>query len=162
MRGISNYYSFTANVGRLNGYITLILKRSCSKLLAAKFNLRTMKATYEKFTGDLTSPNNTKFVKLSYTATNEFKTNHSPIVKGLYALKSIATLYKLKCAVCGSDSNIEMHHIRKMSDANPKLSKVDNMMVKMNRKQIPLCRNCHMNKHRKHPIALDAVQNIAE
>jgi len=74
MRGIANYYSFTANSGRLNRYITLILKRSCSKLLAAKFNLGTMRATYLEFTGDLTSPNGTKFVKLSYTATNEFKT----------------------------------------------------------------------------------------
>lgn len=138
MREIANYYSFTANSGRLNGYITLILKRSCSKLLAAKFNLRTMRATYLKFTGDLTSPNGTKFVKLSYTATNKFKT--SPVVKSLclYGIKSLSNLYDLKCVVCGADSNLDI--IRKMSEANPNISKVDKIMVKMNRKQIPLCR----------------------
>ena len=78
MRVIANHYSFTANSVRLNRYITLIMKRSCSKLLAAKFNLGTMRATYLKFTGDLTSPKGIKFVKLSYTATNEFKTNFNP------------------------------------------------------------------------------------
>lgn len=138
MREIANYYSFTANSGRLNGYITLILKRSCSKLLAAKFNLRTMRATYLKFTGDLTSPNGTKFVKLSSTATNKFKT--SPVVKSLclYGIQSLSNLYDLKCVVCGADSNIDI--IRKMREANPNIAKVDKIMVKMNRKQIPLCR----------------------
>ena len=69
MRGFANYYSFAANYGRLAGYLTLVLKRSCCKLLAAKFNLGTMKSTYLKFSGDLTSPKGTKFVKLPYRST---------------------------------------------------------------------------------------------
>ena len=66
MRGFANYYSFASNYGKLAGYLTLILKRSCCKLLATKFNLGTMKTTYIKFTGDLTSPKGNRFVKLSY------------------------------------------------------------------------------------------------
>lgn len=103
MRGIANYYTFAANAGKLNRFITLILKRSCSKLLATKFKLGTMKAAYLKFSGDLTSPKGTKFVRLSYTVNSEFKINSSPIVTSLYAINSIANLYELKCAVCASD-----------------------------------------------------------
>jgi hypothetical protein len=42
-----------------------------------------------------------------------------------------------------------MHHIRKLSDLNPKLSEIDRIMIKKRRKQIPLCRPCHMEHHRK-------------
>ena len=68
MRRIVDYYFLAANSGKLNRFITLILKRSCSKLLATKFNLGTMRAVYKKFSGDLTSPEGTKFVKLSNRA----------------------------------------------------------------------------------------------
>lgn len=147
MRGFDNYYSFASNHGQLAGYLTLILKRSCCKLLAAKFKLRSMKATYLKFSGNLTSPKGANFVKLSYKSTGEFRIKASPVMTGLYALKSLATLYDMRCTVCDSEENIEMHHIRMMKDANPKLSKVDEIMVKANRKQIPLCRRCHMERH---------------
>ncbi|RKF65805.1 putative 91 kDa protein in cob intron [Erysiphe neolycopersici] len=140
MRGFDNYYSFASNHGQLAGYLTLILKRSCSKLLAAKFKLRSMKATYLKFSG-------ANFVKLSNKSTGEFRIKASPVMTGLYALKSLATLYDMRCIVCDSEEYIEMHHIRMMKDANPKLSKVDEIMVKANRKQIPLCRRCHMERH---------------
>jgi hypothetical protein len=34
-----------------------------------------------------------------------------------------------------------------MKNLNPNLSKIDKLRVKANRKQIPLCRDCHMAKH---------------
>jgi len=40
-----------------------------------------------------------------------------------------------------------MHHVRHMKDLNPKLSAMDKLKVKSNRKQIPLCRSCHKAKH---------------
>ncbi|RKF63033.1 putative 91 kDa protein in cob intron [Erysiphe neolycopersici] len=49
------------------------------------------------------------------------------------------------CAVCDSDYRVEMHHVR-MKDLNPKLKKI---VDKRNRKQIPLCRTCHLAYHHK-------------
>lgn len=51
------------------------------------------------------------------------------------------------CAKCGSDYRVEMHHVRAMKNLNPKISEVDRLMVRANRKQIPLCRECHMKYH---------------
>ena len=62
---------------------------------------------------------------------------------------SKASLLNLKCAVCDSDYRVEMHHIRMMKDLNPKLNKIDALMAKRNRKQIPLCRKCHLAYHHK-------------
>lgn len=149
-RGISQYYSFAANYGRLTSYLILILKRSCAKLLAAKFTLKTMAKVYKRFGSDLASPRGYKFIKLSYTADKNFKrgVNANPQVVSLYAMKSLSGLYNLPCAICGSEYKVEMHHIRMMKDLNPKrgASKVDKIMAKANRKQVPLCRVCHMNK----------------
>lgn len=62
---------------------------------------------------------------------------------------SVATLEDLSCSKCGSKYRVEMHHVRMMKDLNPKLSELDKMQAKLNRKQIPLCRECHMKHHHK-------------
>jgi len=43
---------------------------------------------------------------------------------------------------------VEMHHVRLLKDLNPKLSEIDRLMSKRRRKQIPLCRSCHLNHHK--------------
>jgi len=62
-------------------------------------------------------------------------------------LKSIARLENLMCKSCGSDYKVEMHHIRALKDLNPKLKSIDKIMASIKRKQIPLCRECHMKLH---------------
>lgn len=46
------------------------------------------------------------------------------------------------CTICGSSENIEMHHVRKLRDSSRaiKLDYMTSMMSRMNRKQIPICR----------------------
>lgn len=148
IRGFLNYYSFTHNYGRLASYIEFILKQSCAKLLATKFNLGTMAQTYKKFGSKLTGPKGKSLFKPSYKMTLKFLTKPSPVIGALFQAKSTATLNKLNCKVCGSDYRVELHHIRAMKDLNPKLSYMDRLMVRINRKRIPLCRSCHMMKHR--------------
>jgi hypothetical protein len=60
--------------------------------------------------------------------------------KGFYK----ASLENLACSLCGSEYRIEMHHIRKMKDLNPKARYIDKIMARKNRKQISLCRKCHI------------------
>ena len=55
--------------------------------------------------------------------------------------------FNMLCASCNSQDNIEMHHVKHIKTINPKLSPFDKMMAKINRKQVPLCRKCHMDIH---------------
>lgn len=51
------------------------------------------------------------------------------------------------CASCNSSDQVEMHHVRHIKTINLKLSPFDKMMARINRKQVPLCRRCHMEIH---------------
>lgn len=155
MRGYLNYYNFTHNYGRLASYIEYILKQSCAKLLATKFHLGTMAQTYKKFGAKLTGPKGMSLLKPSYKMSLKFLTKPSPVIGALFQEKSTATLDKLNCKVCGSDYRVELHHIRAMKDLNPKLSYMDGLMVRINRKRIPLCRSCHMMKDRGRETVFD-------
>jgi hypothetical protein len=106
---------------------------------------------YQKFGKDmLCKESGKKWVKPSYKISLKFLTGVNPdgVVKALYSYKSLASLDNLSCSVCESKIRVEMHHVRMLKDLKPKASKVDYMMAKANRKQIPLCRECHMKKHR--------------
>lgn len=155
LRGYLNYYSFTHNYGRLATYLEYILKQSCAKLLATKFTLGTMAQTYKKFGHRLTSPKGKTFFKPSYRATYKYMVKPNPVVGALSQEKTNATLEYLRCKNCDSDYRVEFHHIRAMKDLNPKISNMDRLMVKANRKRIPLCIACHMMKHRKRETVFD-------
>lgn len=160
MRGYLNYYNFTHNYTRLVSYIEFILKQSCAKLLATKFSLGTMAQTYKKFGPKLTGPKGSTLLKPSYKTSLKFLTKASPVVGALFQEKSTATLDKLNCKVCGSDYRVELHHVRAMKDLNPKLSYMDRVMVRINRKRIPLCRRCHMMKHRGGETVFDSKGEV--
>lgn len=159
MRGYLNYYNFTHNYTRLASYLEFILKQSCAKLLATKFSLGTMAQTYKKFGSKLTGPKGSALLKPSYKTSLKFLTKASPVIGALFQEKSTATLDKLNCKVCGSDYRVELHHIRAMKDLNPKLSYMDRVMVRVNRKRIPLCRRGHMLKHRGRETVFDQGRN---
>lgn len=154
MRGFLNYYSFVHNYSRVVSLLNFILKQSAAKLLAAKFKLGTRAKVFKKLGPDLTTPNKVNFLKASYKSNYlNFKVNRIDIqtlenIQGLYVSnKSLASLHQKVCNICGSNYRVEMHHVRKMSDLNPKIHLLDKLMIKTHRKQIPLCRECHMKKH---------------
>lgn len=158
LRGYLNYYKFAHNYGRVASVTVYILKQSCAKLLAAKYSLDTMARVYAKFGPQLSTvhvdkndPKKKKtysFLKPSYKITLKFLMNSSPVIKALYGSVSLSTLDDLVCSVCESEYRVEMHHIRHMKDLNPKLNSLDKLMARRHRKQIPLCRECHMAHHR--------------
>jgi len=152
LKGILNYYSFVHNYGKLVGLVNNIIKGSCAMLLAAKFKLKSQSAVYDKYGKDLKGNDNIAFIQVKYKM-NPWKFNikeNLDIVSGLFTLsKSIASLKDLKCELCGSDYRVEMYHIRKMTDLNYTVSYVDKLMGKALRKQIRLCRSCHMKHHHK-------------
>lgn len=56
-------------------------------------------------------------------------------------------LFESRCVNCNSTENIEMHHIKHIKTINTKLNSFDKMVAAINRKQVPLCRVCHVKLH---------------
>ena len=62
--------------------------------------------------------------------------------------KGVSALYAT-CILCGSDQNVEMHHIRALKDLKKqKKSAIAIHMISIARKQLPLCRRCHLRAHK--------------
>ena len=150
-RGYINYYSFAENLTRISSWLHFVLKTSCAKLLASKFKLETRSKTFVKFGNDLKGDDRIGFVKAVYGMNAwDFKISIKEVIQTMYAETiSEASLQNLTCAVCDSNYRVEMHHVRMTKDLNPKLNKVDALMAKRRRKQIPLCRKCHMEHHNR-------------
>lgn len=161
VRGYLNYYSFVHNYGKLTSKVMWILKSSCCKLLAAKYSIQTMASVYKKYGKDLTALGTKdkekplSFVKPSFALdSHKFNTKSKPDINEVNIVGiSRASLEGLVCMKCGSNYRVEMHHIRKMKDLNPK-NEVDKLMARIHRKQIPLCRSCHLEKHRSRLVDL--------
>lgn len=151
IRGYTNYYSFTHNYPRVASSIEHILRTSCARLLAAKFKIHSVARVIAKYGMNLKGGDNVGLIKPSYkTQTWNFKTQPSDKIKAMYTPHLAPhPLSGLTCAKCGTDEHIEMHHVRLLSDLNPKLSEIDKLMAKRRRKQIPLCRACHLDHHKK-------------
>lgn len=74
-------------------------------------------------------------------------------------LKSLETVWNAKftktslgatCVICGSEDDVEMHHVRKIRDLKNPNSKLDfftRQMAPINRKQVPLCQDHHIRLH---------------
>lgn len=149
-RGIMQYYRFTDNFNNFSSKVYYVLKNSCARLLTAKFKAKSQGEIYAKLGKNLKGKDKHGFVDITLginTAAFNVKTNDILLrfqAKGI----SKTSLEGLSCAVCESNYRVEMHHVRMMKDLNPKANKVDKIMALKNRKQIPLCRECHMEHHR--------------
>ena len=51
------------------------------------------------------------------------------------------------CVSCGSTSNIEIHHVKKLSKKIKSQNSIHQIMSKLGRKQVPVCEKCHKNIH---------------
>lgn len=152
-QGILEYYSFAYNRSQLN-LIQFLLHHSLACTLMNKLKLNSRKQIFIKFGKKITVGQNSKgkpyefqlqsslkrINKFSNTGNwNLFRTfNRSVRVSG-------GTLEQ-PCIICDSKENVEMHHRRPL-----KASKTDNTLkgikINLSRKQIPVCRSCHISIH---------------
>nr|AVR57658.1 hypothetical protein [Halamphora calidilacuna] len=153
LRGYMNYYSFIDNRGSFATYIYYLLRGSCAKLLATKLKLRSQGKVFKKFGKSLTVNKEKvlKFYKPGYKNNPwAFSTSHVDYLVKFYARAiSPASLLGLVCSLCGSDYRVEMHHVWHLKDIDPRKSLPDKLMMRKKRKQIPLCRSCHLSLHHK-------------
>jgi hypothetical protein len=77
-----------------------------------------------KYGQDLRGKDKTAFLKPDLKLKPwDFKTNAKEYLSTLYASHlSAASLSNLSCVKCGTTDLVEMHHVRKMSELNPKIS----------------------------------------
>jgi hypothetical protein len=148
INGISNYYSFIENMSAL-ARIYNILRSSAAKLLTAKYKLKTQRKTFQKFGAGLKSPEGTSLIVRKEWKKNPmgFKKNVNTDLSVIYTSRYTKSILHRICAICSSNVKVEMHHVKHIRKMNIKLSMMEKSMVSLNRKQIPVCRECHMDIH---------------
>lgn len=148
--GYCNYYKICDNFYQMNT-IKYLLTYSAAHTLAAK-EKSSLAKIFQKYTKNLNikTPKG-KTINLDYTpnfenSANELLYNQDPLFICNYQARTIFH-WDQPCRICNSTTNIEMHHVRHLKDINPNLSSIHAIMAKLNRKQIPLCSNCHTKIH---------------
>jgi hypothetical protein len=158
-RGILQYYKLANNYGRVAARVHYILKYSCALTIASKMKLNTLRRVFNKYGKNLNIKNEageiiTNYPTVDYRRPKKF--NIAPILD-YSSLEAYIDQYdrrvqrgrkdlKGPCVLCGSNQDIEIHHVRKLSKAKRK-DYLSTMMSRMNRKQIPVCKKCHIKIH---------------
>jgi hypothetical protein len=119
-----------------------------------------MRKVFSKYGPNLTIKDEKGEVIASYPARKYVRPKRFNIPESLVKKDIVKTLserigrgrkdLKGPCTVCGSDKNIEMHHVRKLSKRKRTRTRdwLLDIMIRMNRKQVPLCKSCHVGYHR--------------
>lgn len=157
VHGLLNYYSFAGNRIETQNLIW-IFRLSLAKTLARKFKLRSARQAFKKF-GPYLKDEQTdlQFILPKSLPTihhYNIKTNLTPITKLMdqtwYGRLTKSNLFR-NCAICGTSSNVQMHHIRSVKDVRTKMkSNRTSFRVWIGatqRKQIPLCQYHHSLYH---------------
>jgi hypothetical protein len=149
--GWYNYYQLAINVSQLN-YARYILQYSLAKTLAHK-ERSTMYKIFRKYGKDLTyiKPNGKPVHFFNQPLKQVKKANAStrnPDLRRDWYPRRTRTRLLDNCAICGSDYKVEMHHLRHIRKRGQHLQGFDLYMAAINRKQIPVCLQCHRDIHR--------------
>lgn len=170
-RGILGYYRLATNYNTLKHRIWYILYYSCVLTLGQKFRLRTISKTIKKLGFNLAvykeakngkkelaaqfnrkSFDNIIPIKSHWDFTNLISkdVNINPleyIELTKYRLPRTINSLNAPCIVCNSTTDIELHHLKHIRKSNLKWDYLTSRMSKINRKQVPLCKNCHIKVH---------------
>ena len=160
INGIANYYGFVHNISTLN-HLHYKLFISLCKTLAHKFKSSKRKIM-RKYGGKVLTfkgLGNAKPIMITMCGgyrrdTRNFKVNS--IKQDTLGLKlkvhtgiTTSSWLKLKeCCICGKEGYIEMHHVKSIKALGQKVKGFDKVMKRLNRKQIPVCLDCHWKIHK--------------
>lgn len=157
-RGICNYYSFVDAFGDLSR-IQYILQHSAAKTLAAKHRATRIKI-FSKYganlqikvfseQGEVVKICKFPLVKTWKSSPHRFSTGSADL-NFLDRNLRLRTRSKLAspCVICGSESNVAMHHVKHVRKMGNKVKGFTKVMAILNRKQIPVCPDCHLCIHR--------------
>lgn len=155
--GLSQYYSGCTNLGRLQ-YLHYLLHMSCAMTLAHRHRSSSTKI-FAKHGKNLwvSIPGSDKSVVFPYRKTWKLNERRwycgrrldSPPV--IYANRIARSALFLPCLICDSnDSPCEMHHVKHVRKQGYRYQGFHQQMALLNRKQVPLCKDCHKKVHAGH------------
>lgn len=174
IRGLYNYYRLAMNVSKRLYKFKFVHYTSLAKTIARKEKSSVTKVI-KKYGIDVPRKEGTgtiKVIGVTYYTKNEKQTltyfNDSlkkidEPIKNLnekfnhYTKPSCQLIKRLnanKCELCGSNENIEVHHVRKLKDIKDKYKKRGKVtpnwvitMSRLNRKTLIVCKKCHVKIH---------------
>lgn len=157
MNGIGNYYSFVSNPASLNNIHyrlflslgkTLAMKfKSSKRKMIKKYGGKVMKFEGIGRAGTIEIPSYGGYNK----STNRFLckkiiNDSIPFLK--FANWRQASWLRLdECCICDAKGKIEMHHVKHIRKLGKKVKGFTLFLRTLNRKQIPVCHQCHLNIH---------------
>jgi group II intron reverse transcriptase/maturase len=161
-RGLQNYYRFVDNWKQCSRF-QYILKFSLAKTLAQKYKI-SVPQVFQRFGKELSllikgrggkSDRQVRFYqnqdwakkKLAFQGGSQ---DDMDVVRTLVRLRTRSKLGK-PCCICGeAQKQIEMHHIRHIRKLSKKrvATGFNRLLRAMNRKQVPVCSDCHWKIHR--------------
>jgi group II intron reverse transcriptase/maturase len=173
-RGYVQYYLLAENVSAI-GKLRYIMETSLLKTLAAKHKSSVPKMK-EKYSSTVMTPNGPrKCLKVEIIRPDKqpltvtfggisLRRKKTAVLvdtlpkRVLFHTELEKRLLANECEICSSTEKVEVHHIRKMADAEVKgrASKPDWMilMSKRRRKTLVLCRKCHEDLHAGRPLKI--------
>jgi hypothetical protein len=151
IRGWYNYFQLAENVGRLN-YARYVLQYSLVKTLAHK-ERTTVYKIFRKY------GKNISYTKPNGRAIYFFNQSLKQVKKAKPArddLDSIPVWFPRRtrsrlldnCAICQSSGPIEMHHVKHIRKRGQRVEGFSLYLAAINRKQVPVCRDCHQDIHK--------------
>lgn len=152
--GLLNYYTL-ADDSNIFFRIDYILRYSLAKTLAHRHQ-SSIRKIFRKHGQTLIVEYKTQNGKLKRTSMPKFK-NFTPKLKKapirdpfeVYVGRKTKSKLGQNCCICGSNQKVEMHHIkhiRKRKNTKEKQT-FSTFMGLINRKQVPVCRDCHSKIH---------------
>ena len=162
LRGLYNYYSLAVNVHKLNE-LQFNMKGSLVRTLANKHKCRQTKI-YRKYTNadtraiEVKVPRENKktlianFGVLRIRRKKEINSKHLEDKYVTVFTRGSELLDRLladKCELCDGKDNIQVHHIKKISDLRRKyegkknISEWKKRMISINRNTLVVCKDCH-------------------
>ena len=153
--GILNFYSDCNQSKRLQ-YIHYLLHMSCAMTLAHRHRTSSKKI-FTKHGQRLTVkiPNSeNKTVSFPYRTSWSINDASWKIGKkfkdpfSIYANRVSRSGLEASCIVCGIKDTVEMHHVKHIRKDSIRYEGFTRDMSLINRKQVPLCRKCHMKVHK--------------
>ncbi len=161
LRGICNYYGLASNFARLD-YFAYLMKYSCLKTLARKYNSTTKKCfvniMFKMVAGELLilpqkGKNIVNLQNIKQDCKNTKKCNETIINFGTRHAGMTTTFEKrLSAKICElcekTDVSLEIHHINKVKNLKGK-QEWERIMIAKKRKTIAVCKACHYKIH--HP-----------
>lgn len=154
--GLFNFYSGSTNRAHLQ-YIHYLLHMSCAMTLAHRHRSTSNKIfkKHGKRLEILDQKSEPPKVLASFPYHTSWKVSDRKWQKArsfkdpftIYANRVSKTRLHKPCCICKSMKKVEMHHVKHGRKQGHRYIGFHGEMALLNRKQIPLCKQCHINVH---------------